>query len=269
VDGVARNRVMCPPMTMPPGLKGKLALVTGAARRVGRAIAVRLAEAGMDVAFTYHRSAEAAQTLVQEIEAMGRRCLSIRVDNAAPDAPAIIFGAVSAHFDRLHVLVNNASTFDPTPFGQITADAYDHNQAINARTPLMLIQHFAPMLAAGYDPADPSSPGRVVNFIDIHVMGQPLRHYLAYNASKAALLEITSSCALELAPRVTVNAIAPGVVEWAENYSAAERGDYMTRVPLARPGTPADAAAAVLFLADTGSYCTGQIIRLDGGRFLT
>jgi pteridine reductase len=250
-------------------LRGKVALVTGAARRVGRAIAVRLADAGMDVAFTFNQSADAARTLTAEIEAMGRRCLAIQVDNALPEAAATIFGAVTAHFDRLDVLVNNASSFDPTPFGQISAEAYDFNQAVNARTPLMLIQHFAPLLAAHYDPADPGSPGRVVNFIDIHVMGQPLRHYLAYNTSKAALLEITSSCALELAPRVTVNAIAPGVVEWAENYSAAERGDYMTRVPLARPGTPTDAAAAVLFLVDEGSYCTGQIIRLDGGRFLT
>lgn len=260
---------MCAPMTKPARLSGKVALVTGAARRVGRAIAVRLAEAGMDIAFTYNRSTDAARTLKQEVETMGRRCLAVQVDNALPDAPATIFGAVTAYFDRLHVLVNNASTFDPTPFGQITAETYDHNQAVNARTPLMLIQHFAPLLAAHYDPADPASPGRVVNFIDIHVMGQPLRHYLAYNTSKAALLEITSTCALELAPRVTVNAIAPGVVEWAENYSTAERSDYMTRVPLARPGTPTDAAAAVLFLVDEGSYCTGQIIRLDGGRFLT
>jgi len=108
-----------------------------------------------------------------------------------------------------------------------------------------------------------------VNFIDIHVMGEPLRHYAVYNCSKAALMEITATCAIELAPRITVNAIAPGVVAWAESYDEAMRRDYMTRVPLARPGTPEDAAAAVLFLVRDASYCTGQVIRLDGGRFLT
>lgn len=247
----------------------KVALVTGGARRVGRAVALKLAEAGMDVAITYQRSRDEAAEVVARIEALGRRGLAIAVELAHPEADSVIAAALQARFDRLDALINNASDFEPTPWGQVSVADYDRNQAINARAPLRLIQRFAPLLAAHHDPNDPDSPGRVVNFIDIHVMGEPLKHYLAYNASKAALMEITATCAIELAPRVTVNAIAPGVVDWAESYSEAEQRAYMTRVPLGRPGTPEDAARAVLFLVRDASYCTGQILRLDGGRFLT
>ena len=109
----------------------------------------------------------------------------------------------------------------------------------------------------------------MVNFIDIHVMGQPLAGYAAYNASKAALKEITMTCAVELAPKVTVNAIAPGVVAWPDSFAPEQRHKYMKRVPLGRAGTPADAAAAMLYLIRDADYCTGQIIKLDGGRLLT
>jgi pteridine reductase len=108
-----------------------------------------------------------------------------------------------------------------------------------------------------------------VSFVDIHVLGQPLKGYVAYNVSKAALLEVTMTLAMELAPRVTVNAVAPGVVEWPESYSAKEREAYLKRVPLGRPGTPGDAARAVLFLVRDADYTTGQVLRLDGGRLLT
>jgi pteridine reductase len=105
--------------------------------------------------------------------------------------------------------------------------------------------------------------------VDIHVMGQTLRSFVAYNASKAALLEITMSCAMELAPAITVNAIAPGVVAWADSYNDEQREQYLRRVPLGRAGTPEDAATAVLFLVRDAHYCTGQIIKLDGGRAMT
>jgi len=256
-------------MPLAKPLTDQLALVTGGARRVGRAVALELARAGMHVAITYNRSRTEAEEVVTEAGRLGRKAIAIRVEMADSDAADQIYRAVTQQFDRLDALINNASIFDPTPFGTISVSDYDRTQAINARTPLMLIQKFAPMLGAHYDATDPSSPGRIVNFIDIHVMGEPLRHYAVYNCSKAALMEITATCAIELAPRITVNAIAPGVVAWAESYDEAMRRDYMTRVPLARPGTPEDAAAAVLFLVRDASYCTGQVIRLDGGRFLT
>lgn len=247
----------------------RVALVTGGAKRVGRAVALRLAQAGMDVAITFNTSAAEAQDLVRQAEQAGRRAHAIKVDLAAPDAAEQTFDLFTHHFDRLDALVNNASTFGATPLAKLTAEAFEQSMAVNARAPLLLIQKFTAMLAARADPQAPSSLGRVVNFIDIHVMGQPLKGYVAYNASKAALMEVTMTLAMELAPKVTVNAIAPGVVAWAESYTPRERELYMRRVPLARPGTPEDAAAAVLYLVRDADYCTGQIIRLDGGRLLT
>ena len=250
-------------MSPRPPLDGKVALVTGGAKRVGRAIALRLAESGMDVAITYHTSRDKALEVVKQIEAMGRRAEAIEVDFAEPAAAEEVTRHVTRHWKSLYALINNASFFGPTPLGEVTIEQYDRYMAVNARAPLMLTKSLAPMLAAH------DTPGRVVNFIDIHVMGQPLIGYAAYNASKAALHEITMTCSMELAPNITVNAIAPGVVAWADSYSPEDRRQYMKRVPLARPGTPDDAAAATLFLVRDADYCTGQIIKVDGGRLLT
>lgn len=253
---------------MSKGLTGKVALVTGGAQRVGRAIALALARAGMDVAITFNMNDRLAREVVSRIENMGRRAWAIKQDLARLDPDGFV-RRYRGHFERLDALVNNASVFEPSPFGQITRDFYDYTMMVNACAPLLLTQAFAPMLGAHYDPRDPSSPGRVVNFIDMHVLGEPLVGFAAYNASKAALREITVTCALELAPKVTVNAVAPGVVAWAEINTPEQREQFMARIPLARVGTPKDAAAAVLFLVRDANYCTGQIIKVDGGRLLT
>lgn len=250
-------------------LAGKVALVTGGARRVGAAIALALAREGCDVAITCRRSGKEASQVVRQIQALGRRALVIRVELADPRAADRIHRQFTRQFDRLDILVNNASGFEPGRIGAITVRDFDRQMAVNARTPLLLIQKFAPMLAAHAKLNQPATLGRIVNFIDIHVIGQPLKGYMAYNLSKAALHEITMTAAMELAPRITVNAIAPGVVQWAPSYTPAQRRQYMKRVPLGRPGTPQDAAAAVLYLVREGHYCTGQVIRLDGGRLLT
>jgi pteridine reductase len=259
------------PSVIPQGLplQGKVALVTGGAKRVGRAIALRLAQQGADVAFTYNRSAAEAEQTLAELRSLGRSAEALSVQLEQPNAAEIIYDWFTARFGRLDALVNNASCFPRSPLGQIDAAMFDFNMAVNARTPLLLIQAFASMLASNHRADDPTSTGRVVNFIDIHVMGQPLTNYAAYNASKAALKEITMTLSMELAPSVTVNALAPGVVAWAESYSEELRRSYMQRVPMDRPGTPDDAADAALFLIRDAAYCTGQIIRLDGGRLLT
>ena len=246
-------------------LSGRVALVTGGARRVGRAVALGLAEAGMDVALTYRSSRDEAEEVVDCIAKMGRQALAIEADLGRTDAAEGVHRRFVERFTRLDALINNASTFEPGAIGGLDAVAFDAAMAVNARGPMLLMQQFAPMLAADY----PANCGRIVNFIDIHVLGQPLAGYMAYNASKAALYEITKTAAIELAPKVTVNAIAPGVVAWADSYTEAERAAYLTRVPLARPGTPGEAASAVLFLVRDADYCTGQVIRLDGGRFWT
>jgi NAD(P)-dependent dehydrogenase (short-subunit alcohol dehydrogenase family) len=250
-------------------LNGKVALVTGAAKRVGKAIALKLAEAGMDVAITYNSSEDEAKETVAAIEALGRKSLAIRADFARADAADLVHADFRMTFTRCDALVNNASGFEAGSIANVTADEFDYNMAVNARTPLLLIRNFAGMLGAHARVDDPASLGRIVNFIDIHVMGQPLKHFVAYNASKAALMEVTMTAAMELAPKVTVNALAPGVVAWAESYTPEQREQYMRRVPLGRPGTPEDAAAAALYLIRDAHYCTGQIIRLDGGRLLT
>ena len=247
---------------------GKVALVTGGARRVGRAVALTLGEAGMDVAITFKDSAEAAAEVVAALEVMGRRALAIRADLADIDVISKIHAEIVNRFGRLDALINNASAFTPTPFSEITPAVYNEMMTVNALVPFLLMQKFQQLLAAHYHPSDPASTGRVVNFIDIHVLGEPLKGFLAYNASKAALMEITATAAVDLAPPITVNAVAPGVVAWAEFYTQQQRDEFMARVPLQREGKPEDAATAVLYLVQDAHYCTGQVIKVDGGRIL-
>lgn len=244
-------------------LTGKAALVTGAPRRVGRAVALELARAGLDIAFTYRSSQAEALDLVRELESLGRRALAVRADLEDQNAPETIFNEVSRAFPQLYALVNNASCFAASPLAKLALADFERNMAVNARAPLFLMQRFAPALGSH------ARPGRIVNFVDIHVLGQPLKGYVAYNVSKAALLEATKTLAMELAPRVTVNAVAPGVIAWAESYGPKAREAYLKRVPLGRAGTPDDAARAVLFLVRDADYTTGQVLRLDGGRLLT
>ena len=247
----------------------RVALVTGGAIRVGKAVAMELARAGLDVAITCRTSVAEARQTARAIEALGRRCHVIEADFLDEAAVAHVHAQMQEVFGRCDVLVNNASVFEPSPLSSLTRGQLDQQMRVNAIAPLMLMQALAPMLAAHHQAGDAGSTGRIVNFIDIHVMGQHLRGFMAYNVSKAALMEATMTAALELAPAITVNAIAPGVVAWAESYTPEARQAYMRRVPLARPGTPDDAAAAVRYLACDAHYCTGQIIKLDGGRFIT
>jgi len=247
----------------------KVVLITGGAKRVGRAIAMTLADSGMDIAFTWNSSEKEAEKLCEEIQAMGREVVAIKVNNNQVDAIEIIVENFTKKFNRLDALINNASCFEPSLIGQITQEKFDQDMAVNARVPLLLTQAFAKRLAENYSSGDPSSTGRVINFIDTHILGEPLRDYVSYNASKAALLEITNTCALELAPKITVNAIAPGVVAWASSYTEEKKKEYLDRVPLARAGTAEEAASAVKFLVLEADYCTGQVIQVDGGRHLS
>lgn len=251
-------------------LTDKVALVTGGAKRVGQAIALRLAREGMDIALTFHTSDDEAQQTVQQIRQWGRQVHTIQADLAQPDAAEIIYDQFTQQFDRLDALINNAACFAPMPIGTITPDDFQRTMAVNAGSPLMLIQKFAPMLGAAFDPDQPATTGRIVNLADAHITASGASHrgYSAYNASKAALLEITRSAAVELAPKVTVNALAPGVVAWSDAINPEQRKRYLARVPLARAGTPDDAASAALFLIRDAHYCTGQVILLDGGRTL-
>ncbi len=258
-----------PTSTPDSPLANRVALVTGAARRVGRAIALRLAQQGMHVAFTYHTSTDDAQRTAQQIEQLGRRAMPIRIDLSDPYAADRVHDAFTSQFNSLHALVNNAAVYAPTPLNRVTPSDFHHHMAVNALAPLMLIHKFAALLGAGHRFDDPATVGRVVNLLDAHTLGQPQKKYINYSASKAALLDITKTCALELAPKVTINGVAPGVVAWNEAATPKQRDQYLSRVPLARHGTPEDAAAAVLFLIRDAHYTTGHVVHLDGGRLLT
>ena len=239
----------------------RVALVTGGAKRVGRAIVERLAGAGFDVAFTYLTSETDAADLRASLESEGRTALAIKADlTHAQRATDTIAGAFAARFSRLDVLVNSASLYEPAALDTTDLALSRRMMAIHFESPLLLCQAFAPLLR--------SSKGHVVNMVDL-LAERPWPQYVAYCASKAALWNLTLSLARELAPDVTANGIAPGVVEWPPDYPESEQQKYLKRVPLARAGTPQDVADTVHFLCTAGSYITGQIIRLDGGRSIT
>jgi pteridine reductase len=244
-----------------PAKDRKVALVTGGAKRVGRAIVQRLVQADFDVAFTYLTSGRDAGELQKWVRRRGRRVLAIQADLTEPRvAGARVYAEFTAHFARLDVLVNSASLYQQADLSQTTVELMQNLAAIHVQSPLLLCQRFAPLLR--------QSRGHVINMVDL-LAEKPWPKYLAYCASKAALANLTLGLARELAPQVTVNAIAPGVVEWPDVYPETERRKYLKRVPLARAGTPRDVANLVHFLATEGSYITGQIIRLDGGRSIT
>jgi len=236
----------------------RTALVTGGARRVGRAIVQRLLEAGFDVAFTYLRSDEGAAAIAADARRLGREALALRTDlRRTASAVERIGNAVERRFDRLDVLVNNASIYQPGPLQQVTSRQVREMFAIHVEAPLLLCRRLERMLRR--------SSGHVINMVDI-MAARPRPEYLAYCASKAALANLTAGLARALAPEVTVNGIAPGVVEWPEGCTEQQRRSYLEHVPLKRAGTPRDVAELVLFLCTAGRYISGQVIALDGGR---
>ena len=247
-----------------------VALVTGGARRVGRASALALAEAGCDVFVTWHTSREEAEEVARAIEAIGRRAMLIQADLASGADLRRVIDTVSDAATHLDVLVHNASMYGSTPFASVDAEVAVAHYRVNALAPLLLTQGLAPLLRRAVLPAG----GCVIAMLDIHATGgdsRPRRHLAAYALSKAALSELVRVLALELAPKVRVNGVAPGVVAFPETgpESEAEMQEaYLSRVPLGRAGTPHEAAGAVRWLAFEATYCTGQVIKLDGGREL-
>jgi len=262
---LAPSQQVAPPI--PRGL-APVALVTGGARRVGRAICLELARAGCDVIFTYNSSEAEAASLCREIAAMGRVATSFRVDLNDQAAVDSVARQWSQTLSRLDVLVHNASVYAPSPLGSLAAeDAIRHYQ-VNALIPLLLSARLSPLLQASTLPGG----GAIIAMGDIHAMGRPRKDFTAYTMSKAALTEMVHCLARDLAPRVRVNAVAPGVVAWpTQGYesSADEQAKYLRRIPLGRAGEPADAAIAVRWLALDARYVTGQVLRVDGGRWLT
>lgn len=238
-----------------------VALITGAARRIGAGIARSLHAAGYDLALHYRNSSAEMQMLAAELEAARPdSTLTLQADLAEFDRLPELIARTIGRYGRLDALVNNASTFRSTPLGTNTPAQWDELFASNARAPFFLAQAAAPHLKA--------ARGAIVNLVDIYAE-RPLRGHAVYCMAKAALVMATKSLALELAPEVRVNAIAPGAILWAENETSDAKKDAMlARTPLGRTGTPEEIAEAVRWLVQDARYTTGQILRVDGGRLL-
>lgn len=239
-------------------------LVTGAARRIGAAIARRLHAHGYDLALHHHHSVADATDLAATLDAArDGSTLLLQADLARFDRLPELVAACVGHFGRLDGLVNNASLFQPTPLATATPAQWDAMMSTNARAPLFLAMAAAPHLRA--------AGGAVVNVTDLYA-GRPLHGHAFYSASKAALVSLTRALAQELAPDVRVNAVAPGAILWPEQTSDPQQAQARQRAildatSLGRIGAPGDVAAAVHWLlsADAG-YVTGQVLHVDGGR---
>jgi pteridine reductase len=242
----------------PYPLRHQVLVITGGARRVGAEIARTLHGAGADVLIHYRNSETAALELADELNR--RRAGSATVQPAdlldADAAQRVVDAALSA-FGRLDILINTASTFYPTPIGEITSAQWDDLLGSNLKAPLFLAQAAAPSLR--------TQCGLIINIVDIHGF-RPLKRHPVYSIAKAGLAMLTRSLARELGPEVRVNGIAPGPVVWAEGMDEPLKQEIIAKTALKRPGTPRDIARTALFLAADAAYVTGQIIAVDGGR---
>jgi pteridine reductase len=244
---------------MNESLQGKTALVTGGARRVGAAIARRLHAAGANLMLHYRDSAADADALAAELNALrAKSAATVKAELLAPIAPRALVSAALESFGGLDLLVNNASAFFPVALGAIEPSHWEELIGANLRAPLFISQEAAPHLAKGQ--------GAIVNIVDIHAE-RPLKGYSVYSIAKAGLAALTRSLALELAPQVRVNGVAPGAIAWPEDgqFDPEERRRILATTPLGRVGSPEDIAQAVHFLA-CAPYVTGQVLAVDGGR---
>lgn len=240
-------------------LAERVVLVTGAAKRVGRAIAVRLAGAGCHIALQYRNSAEEAARTAGECRAHGVRVELFAADFEDLAAVAALPDRVLAGLGRLDVLVNNASVFERMTIEQFTLADWERTLRINLTAPITLAHAAHAALRA--------ARGRIVNLCDAAVH-TPWPEHIAYMVSKGGLETLTRVLARALAPEVNVVGVAPGVAAWPDGYDMETRARLTQRIPLARAGTPEDIAAAVHFLLREGDYITGSILRVDGGRHL-
>ena len=240
-------------------LQGRVVLVTGSAKRLGRSIALELAQAGADVVVHYHRSAGEARSLVRQIRTLGRRAISIAADLTEPPQIARLFELIDENLQRLDVLVNNASLLERGPLEQMTVEQWERLMAINARAAALCAQQAAKRMKQ-------SGQGRIINMIDVAAT-RPFAGYVAYCSSKGALATLTRTLAKALAPQILVNGVSPGLILLPEGQSDRQIARLMEKVPMGRAGRPEEIAATVRFLAET-DYITGQIIDVDGGRSL-
>lgn len=238
-------------------LLDRVALVTGAGRRIGRAIALRLAEAGCRVAVHYRDSEQDALAAVEQCRSYGVAAVALQADLADAAATAELVRRVEGHFGRLDILVNNASEFAPMSLDAFSVEAWDRTMRVNLTAPMVLAHAASAALRR--------AGGRIINLCDAST-ARPWPDHLAYMVSKGGLDTLTRVLARAYAPDVNVIGIAVGVAAWPEHYDQALRDTLIARIPLRRAGTPDEVASAVLFALRDGDYLTGAIIPIDGGR---
>lgn len=237
---------------------GRVALVTGAAKRIGRSVALRLAEEGAAVAVNYRTSKDAAEEVVAQITAKGGKALAIQGDVAKRADVGALFAAVERDFGRLDILVNNAGMFFSAKFEDLTEEEWDRIQDTNLKSQFLCSQAAAPLLRR-------SGNGRIINFASLGgLLAWP--SYTHYCVSKAGVIMLTRCLARALSPEITVNAIAPGTISFPGDAPELAE-DFVRRAPLRRTGTPQDIDDAVVYLAQS-AFVTGQVLIVDGGRSL-
>ncbi len=241
-------------------LKGKVVIVTGGARRVGREIALSLAKGGANIAITYRTSKKEAEKVAAKIKKMGVGALAIYADSSSAEDVDHAVDQVLKHFKRLDVLVNNAANFLRVPFDQLTEKDFDESINVNLKGPYLF------SVAAGKVMLKRCS-GKIINIADWAGI-RPYPNYLPYCISKGGVITLTKALARSLAPHVQVNAVLPGPILLPENTSHSERKKIIAATPLKRLGTPQDLAAAIRFLIEGSDFITGAILPVDGGRLI-
>lgn len=241
-------------------LRGAVAVVTGGAIRVGRAIALALADRGASVAITYRTSSAEANAVVRRIRTRGRQAMAVRADQSDVAQIRAAARAIERQLGRIDVLVNSASNFYPTPLLTATPAQWDDLHAVNLRAPFFWAQAVAPGMRR-------RRHGVVINLADVSAFN-PWTTYLPYCVAKAGVVALTRGLAKAMAPHVRVNAIAPGPILPPPGLSHAERRRAQARTLLKRWGSPADLAQTVLYLVEGSDFVTGQVIAVDGGRLL-
>ncbi|HVP52060.1 MAG TPA: SDR family oxidoreductase [Terriglobales bacterium] len=237
-------------------MKGKAVLVTGGARRIGRAIALSMAAAGADVAFTYLSSAADARQTLADLKARGVRALAMRCDVRDQKSVAAALRQLKAKFGGLDVLINNAGAYDTIDFERITTRQWDDMFATNTRGPFLMSRLAAPLLRA--------RKGRIINIASLGGL-RPWASHAHYCASKAALVMLTQVTAKALAPDVSVNCVSPGMISTGGSQPSAFLQHVAQKTPMKRAGTSAEVAAAVMFFATGPHFITGQVLGVDGG----
>jgi len=235
-------------------LAGQVALVTGAAKRIGRALALSLAEAGADIAITYRGSEAEALKTVSDIESLGQKAIAVQCDVRSPESIRAAVSKVVDRFGRLDLLVNNAGAFETAVLEQISVAQWDAMFETNTRGPFLVAQAAHPHLKA--------SQGRIINIGSLGGL-HPWATHGHYCTSKAALHMLTQTMAKAFAPDISVNCVAPGMI--VNDEVSAEYEQFATKTPMRRNGTPRDVAAAVVFFATGPHFITGQILSVDGG----